>query len=47
MKLTTTGYWKAQMISVNTLFLTRSLADYLKSCSSDKTKNMYMSDVLD
>jgi len=34
------------MINVDTLFLTKSLADYLKSCSSDKTNNMYMTDVI-
>jgi choline kinase len=34
------------MIKVDTLFLTRLLADYLESCSCDKTKNMYMTDLI-
>lgn len=34
------------MIKVDTLFLTEVLTDYLKNCSNDKSKNMYMTDLI-
>jgi ADP-glucose pyrophosphorylase len=34
------------MIKVDTSFLTALLADYLERCSSVKTKNMYMTDLI-
>jgi choline kinase len=34
------------MIKVETPFLTRLLADYIKNCNSDKSKNMYMTNLI-
>ncbi|WP_158968191.1 NTP transferase domain-containing protein [Paraglaciecola sp. L3A3] len=34
------------MIKVDTLFLTTLLADYIKNCNSDKSKNMYLTDLI-
>jgi choline kinase len=34
------------MIKVDTQFLSGLLADYIKNCSSEKSKNMYMTDLI-
>jgi choline kinase len=34
------------MIKVETAFLIRLLTDYIKSCNSDKSKNMYLTDLI-